>query len=258
MITKTADYTIFNKSLFNREIQEKNVTKIMRSLRRKNLLKNRPILVDKDLNVIDGQHRLEAAKRLNMPVWYEVQEDITPEDIILLNDNQRLWDNNAYLNFYVEKGNEHYIRLKSFILENGISLSTAFAVLGLKIGNGGNYMRKDGAGDEPNPFKGGRFIFPEAADQIEAVHILKKSKEIIDYIKPKVEGNHRYLEGPHMRRALYIFLSIKAVDFDVFMGKLAQRLDLVRPCSRISEFVNVFKQIYNFKNRNPITLEEVV
>lgn len=255
-ILKTTNYDMFNKSDYNRPILEKNVLKLMRSLKAKNLLKNRPILVDKDLNVQDGQHRLEAAKRLNIPVYYEVQEDLTPEDMVRLNDNQALWNNNNYLNFHVQKGNLEYIKLNNFLKEHKISLATAFAILGQK--QFGRPKYRDMTDEEPNIFKAGKFVFPANADQLDAVDILNKSRQIIDYAMPKLEGQNKYLEGPHFRRALYIFLSIKAVDFDVFMQKLQQRLDLVRPCSRISDFVTILKQIYNFRNRNPITLEEMV
>lgn len=254
MIQQTEDYNIFKLSPHNRELKERNINKLIRSLKAKNLLRNRPILVDKEMNIVDGQHRLEAAKRLNIPIWYEVQEDLVPEDIIRLNDNAKMWENIDYLKFHVEKGNVEYIKLQSFITEHGLSLATAFAILGLKF----SAKRKNSDGQFiPHPFKAGMFQFPPAINLAESVEILIKSKEIIDYIKPKLDGNNKYLEGPHFRRALYVFLSIRSVDFSVFMTKLPYRIDLIRPCSRLADFINILKQIYNFHNRNPITVDDI-
>ena len=89
MIKETSDYDIFKKHVHNRPLVEGNILKILKSIQFKNLLKYRPILIDKDYRVIDGQHRLEAAKRLCISVFYEMKTDVEHVDIKLLNDNQK-------------------------------------------------------------------------------------------------------------------------------------------------------------------------
>jgi len=248
MIKETIDYEIFKKHGHNRELVESNVMKIMRSIQIKNLLEYRPILVNSKMEIIDGQHRLEAAKRLGIRVFYEVKKDAEMSDIVLLNDNLKTWHREDYLNYYCTEGLEHYKKLNSFMNKNNVNVTTALVVLG----------RKTNGVDGNKSFKQGKFIFPSAVEEIESVKILEFSQQIIDYINPKLEGNHRYIHGASFRRGLYKFLSIKAVEQSVFMEKIYYRMDLIRPCSRVSDFINIFKMIYNFRNRNPITLDEFV
>jgi hypothetical protein len=255
-VKETKNYTIFQKHAHNRELTEGNVLKIMRSLQVKNLLEYRPILVDAKMRIIDGQHRLEAAKRLDIPVYYQMQEELIPSDIIQFNDKSKPWAREDYLNFWCTEGNVQYIKLKNFMDKNKISLSTSLAVLGLSSGTTAH--KRGNPTGRSSEFKEGKFVFPSAHEEVNSINILHRSQEIIDYINPKIEGYHRYIHGPAFRRALYVFLSIKAVEHDVFMDKLAHRMDLVRPCSRITDYVHIFKMIYNWHNRNPITLDEFV
>lgn len=247
MLKQTLDYSIFKKHDHNRVLCESNINKIMRSIKIKNLLQYRPILVDKEMRVIDGQHRLEAAMRLQIPIFYDTKEDVSTDDIILLNDNSKNWGREDYLNYHCAQGNVEYLKLRSFLTENKINLSLGLSILCINQKND----NKNG-GD----FKNGRIIFPTAHEVINSVHILSHSREIIEYIHPKMDGAHRFIFGAHFRRGLYLFLSIKAVEFPIFMDKLAHRMDLIRPCARIQDFVNIFKLIYNWRNRNPITLDE--
>lgn len=248
MAEKTTNYEMFKKHEHNRMISEGNVLRIMNSIKARNLLEFRPIDVDANMRVIDGQHRLEAAKRLQIPIFYEIKKSLKKEDIVLLNDNSKNWTREDYLNYYVQEGNEEYIKFKRFIERNNLSVAMGLVILGLASAKKERH--------EPAPFKAGKLKFPDAAHEIDAMKILDQSREVVDYISPKLEGNHQYIHGPVFRRALYIFLSIGAVEFTTFMEKLAYRIDLIRPCSRLVGFVNIFKMIYNFRNRYPITLDE--
>ena len=51
---------------------EKLIKNLMQSISYRNLLAWRPIIVTKNFLVIDGLHRLEAAKRLGVEIYYEV------------------------------------------------------------------------------------------------------------------------------------------------------------------------------------------
>jgi hypothetical protein len=248
MIKSTKNYDMFKKNDFNRELVESNVLKIMRSIQTKNLLEFRPLMVDPDMSIIDGQHRLEAARRLDLPVYFEVKADACKEDIILLNDNSRQWSREDYLHYFCESGNVEYLKLKNFMNDHKINLTTALVIIG-KPGDAHN--TKLGTG---SLFKNGKFKFPSQVEKEESIRILKFSNDIISYISSKCEPGSTYLQGAHFRRALYIFLSIRAVEKEVFMDKLAYKMDIVRPCARLKDYIKMFKTIYNWKNRNPLDM----
>lgn len=89
MVQSTNDYTMFQKCKSNRELDPGNIKRIKSSILAKNLLHLRPILVSKNFEIIDGQHRLEAARLLKVPIFYQIHEESDFEDVILLNANQK-------------------------------------------------------------------------------------------------------------------------------------------------------------------------
>jgi hypothetical protein len=73
-----------------------------------------PIVVDKQMRVIDGQHRLAAAQILGAEIFY-IQEDIERSDISLLNSNQKNWTAMDYINYYTVEKNPAFLQLSQLI-----------------------------------------------------------------------------------------------------------------------------------------------
>ena len=69
MTLKTSDYSIFKKFPGNRDINPLNLRKITNSIKMHNMLDLKPIIVTESMEVTDGQHRLEAAKVLGVPIF---------------------------------------------------------------------------------------------------------------------------------------------------------------------------------------------
>ena len=81
MIVKTTDYSIFKKINGNRGISHSHVTKLTAAIARRNLLQLFPIIVNEKMEIVDGQHRLWAAKRLKLPIYYEKMKEAGLEEI---------------------------------------------------------------------------------------------------------------------------------------------------------------------------------
>lgn len=110
----TIDYNIFKEISSNREVDPRHVKRLMVAINRKNLLHVNPIKVNESLQVIDGQHRLEAAKELGVPIYFEVS-DMTRQDISTLNSNQKNWTAMDYVNFYTVEKNEPFVKFSNLI-----------------------------------------------------------------------------------------------------------------------------------------------
>ena len=78
-----------------------------------------PIIVSSDYLVIDGQHRLEACKKLNLPVAYRMVDGDSQELMVTLNRTQRPWSTEDYIHKYVKQGNESYIALERELANYG-------------------------------------------------------------------------------------------------------------------------------------------
>lgn len=113
-MNRTKDYNIFKDFSSNREVDPKHVKKLVRAISSRNLLPVNPIIVSNDMKVIDGQHRLEAAKTLGVEIYY-IQGEINRKDISRLNSNQKNWNTMDYINFYTIEGVKEFIEFSKLV-----------------------------------------------------------------------------------------------------------------------------------------------
>ena len=246
-IKSTTDYKMFKKHSCNRLVIDSHVNMLMKSISTHNLLEYRPIIVNSEMEIIDGQHRLEAAWKLGVPIFYLVRRDLEiTKDILVLNAAQKAWSNEDFLNYYVGTRVASYLRLKEYMQEKTLPLRVALTVLGRTLG-----------GDTSVNFKNGNFQFPEAEELQECEERYSEVKKVIEYITLKTVGPKMHLHGPVFFRALISFFNIKTIVFQDFMVRLPYRMDQIRPCARVTEYTKIFRDIYNYKNRDPLSFEQV-
>ena len=111
-ILETTDYEIFKPLLGNRD--RKSEGKIIDSIQRVGYIIS-PLIVNENMEVIDGQNRLAALKALELPVHYIIQPGLGIEECRQLNIGQTNWGVADYVYSYAELGNESYGRLASLV-----------------------------------------------------------------------------------------------------------------------------------------------
>lgn len=119
----------------NRKINRSHVTKISKSMREKNLLKDLPILIKKENDgfyVIDGQHRLSAALLIGADVWCKEVSNMSRDDIARINSINRKWSKEMYLDHFCKNGNKEYIKFKKY--------SDAAKAIGIGFGVAGKIL----------------------------------------------------------------------------------------------------------------------
>lgn len=239
---KTTDYSMFKKHPSNREISNTNLQRIISSIKSRNLLEFRPMLVNQHFEVIDGQHRLEAAKTLGVEIYYTVDPTSAPEDIMILNNNQKVWDLDSYLNYHLSFGNVEYQKFTEFQRMEG-----------LNIREGMNLLR--GLSDcSRAKFREGGFKFPSALQYGKLSDLLSKFKSIMDLIeRMKIDGK-QVSSKYKFREALIEFLRSEDVDFEILRHKISINLDKVRLCATAGGYLIMLRDIYNWKNKNPMSL----
>ena len=110
----TKDYSIFKRLVGNRDIPETRISKIVESIQTIGWVHN-PIIVNENMEVIDGQGRLTALQRLKMPVEYIIAEGAGNKECIYMNMNMVNWKLPDFIKSYAEQGNENYQRLLSLM-----------------------------------------------------------------------------------------------------------------------------------------------
>lgn len=238
-VLKTKDYEIFKRNAANRPYNEDNIKKLMNSIAVRNKMHLNPVIVDKEMRIMNGQHRVEAAKRIGAEVYYIIDEEAKVEDMILMNANQKNWQLSDYLNYYCQRNHSDYVQLDQFIKEHQVSIMQIRALMGESSNFSDN-------------FKKGKYIFPKK-DKFEKFESrLKNLRYVQNYIATKIPNTKIAYDGSHFMHALLEFFNIKKVDVGVFFEKLEYKLDLLRPCTNRIAYMMIFKSIYNFKNANPI------
>lgn len=106
-----------------------------------------PIFVNEDMIVIDGQHRLEYAKRTNTPIEYIVIQGLDEDAIVKLNTTQKSWSTLDYIEAYANEGNQSYIDLITLLKRFNKLQATVIASIATNSSYGGGVTAsiKDGS-----------------------------------------------------------------------------------------------------------------
>lgn len=124
IVKRTKNYNRFSLASTNREVNEAHVRDLVSSISEANLLPHNPIVVNAKYEVIDGQHRLEAAKRLGLEIFYTVAPKSSIKHTRLINRTNRPWNLRNYLESYAKEGKTDYIALLDFCDTYGLPVST--------------------------------------------------------------------------------------------------------------------------------------
>lgn len=237
---KTSNYKRFKFLPSNRPLNKQLVEDLVSSIKQKNLLEFRPILVDEHFGIIDGQHRLMAAQNLGVEVYYQIKKGASVADMLTLNAVQCKWTWTDFLNAYVAEKNQNYIKLKAFMEKHSMILPCALAVFELKA-----KTEKDAA-----IFKQGKFIYPKEESEFNAK--AECFSEICQLIKTKTIEKYNFRLNKSFCYAFCTFMNAEEMNYMTFLKKLMVRLDRVKRCVTEKDYLLMLVSIYNYKNQQPI------
>jgi len=129
----TTNYDQFKMVNCNRQVKSRNIAMLRESIEKEDLLPYNPILVNENMEVLDGQTRLAVCKELGHEVYYIVKPSLTNtyneyECVKDLNINQNSWDTYDYLNYWVNNQSAIYLEFKEFMQEHNLSVATAYVL----------------------------------------------------------------------------------------------------------------------------------
>lgn len=230
----TKDFNKFVLMRGNRKVVEQHVLNLMKRMQEQgNLTTHFPIIVNERMEVIDGQHRLEALKRLSSmnlknpegeTIWtpfYRVETGLTLQAVRDINNGHRNWLWQDYMTSYVNEGKEQYERFQNLIRHFGLSFSTTlrFCVLGEK--------RMSRA------FREGELII---VDHQKAFQLLKWYKEVSDasnhHTEPFATTMHKIMQHPEY-------------DHRRMVRKMELYHTVLKKFVRISDYMRAIEDIYN-------------
>ena len=137
---ETRDYDKFIIPRHQRLQRESGVKAVMKSISTYGVISaiscRRSKSYNDKLEVYNGQHTLQACKRLNVPVVYNVFEGVSNRVIMAIHGASKSWGMEDYLKYGIEDGIDSYLFLNKMYKEEKIPLT------GLIIMYGGSYGNK--------------------------------------------------------------------------------------------------------------------
>lgn len=145
-VYETYDYDKFKKLEGNRRVLDRRKAKIKRSMEDVGQIMN-PSIVNENLEIIDGQGRIETDQELGMPVHYIIVEGTGLKECVALNLGQTNWKPIDYVESYAARGNENYIRFLDLINQYpliGLQIIYGVATNSINVGGAGTRVLKEG------------------------------------------------------------------------------------------------------------------
>jgi len=218
---ETKEYGKFKFLKTNRTLKESNVKKIQESIQEWGYIPGRPILVDEDFNIVDGQHRFEALKNLDLSIHYEVIKGNVIAKTMALNSRQSPWQIKDYVKSYSDQNIDCYRRMWKFEEKYKLGMSNTITLCMGSKKSPSNSIRK-----------GILFLFEEQSD------------EIADYLM-SVEKLPFYKTDKFVKS---IFIAYKKLD-EKHMSILRTNILKVPRCASVSDYLIAFENIINYKKR---------
>ena len=240
VVYRTRDYSKFKFSKNNRNLDEAQVNKLVKSMKQKKI--TTIITVNNDMEIKDGQHRFESLKQLNEDVIYFKDHTIDDDQdyMIISNNNNKNWVNDDYLQLHLKKEKQkypfNYNSMPYHIFQQGRDRGISFGSLIKLVYNYENKNLSDG-------FRSGNLTIRDNKDFFEKC----------DYLKRAMNVNIKICKHRCFQSALINFLRRDDFDAEYFLRKIEKDPYLLKPHSTITGFENIIKEIYNYRNKNKIS-----
>lgn len=208
------------------------------------MLEAAPILVNEKMQVIDGNHRLEAAKQLDLEVYFQVISGADSDTMILLNTAQKKWSFSDYVNFYACQGKKPYLILAD--LSKKYKLPTSFMARHLCTRLGGNALErvKLGKMDDISDDKVASFI--------KRMETVLKAKEILMSAPISHIIRYAFNRSCRLLESLLLLVNDDRFNLATLEKKISIRSDKLAVYTTSRAYTAAIKEIYNYRNQEPI------
>jgi hypothetical protein len=226
-IFETTNYNLFKLRNDNRDVKENIVKERMISI---NAYGQRDtIKCSKDYVVSDGQHRLEACRRLGVPVKYSFEySPLNTQQLADLQTENSSWKAGDFTKSYIVSGNENYIQYDKFIKTyKEFQHSTALLILS-------NATKRNGVFEQA--FKDGFFKVTNSLRAYRNADILR-SLGI-------------YYKGYNKQGFVVTILTMvnhKEFSIERLMRKMPKRCRSIQDFSKTEDYLEVMQDLYNWK-----------
>lgn len=218
----------------NRDVN--NIRRIKRSIEKVGQVLA-PILVNEKMQIVDGQHRLEAFKEMGLPVPYIIQKGAGIDECRAMNVAMTNWTTKNFIQSYSDEGILSYqyldILVKRFTGKIGVEgVIYTCSPDGCPATGGSNYL----------PIKEGRFVLTEK-EYFEAEKRLDGMTALgfVDFMK-----KHEMHQRTFVPAVVYAFQHPDVSPEKLMKALNRNPMNVIR-CSSIEDQLRNFDELYNYK-----------
>lgn len=226
----TDEYDVFRRLPGNRAVSERHVQNLMDAMRENDLFV--PILVNQDYEVIDGQHRLEARRRLGIPVPYYWTDGLGLPEVQKLNSTQKGWTNGDYTKAYIELGNQNYVQYEWFRRRYGLPHIPSVWLL---TGAEGKYLSQI--------FKNGELV-------VRDLEGAKVKATMLGSLAPYFS----HWKDAAFVKAFMFCLNRTGFDFKRLLHRVKQNPTMLKPAPTIDGYMLLIEEVYNYRATQKVPL----
>lgn len=227
-IQSTQDYTLFKRISGNRIVSQPHVKRLLEAIKdNPQTITYNPIIVNERMEVIDGQHRLEAIKKVELPVYYIKVDDLGLETVQKLNSVSKMWSPMDYAKSFAENGNEDYKIYIDFKIRFKFNHDVIMKYLSL---------------DKPmtgSLFKQGRLVIPNIARSYELATYLQDMQQFYDRIGYRNAAN-----------GFLIIAQSPNYDHKRMYRQMKNYAQIINEQPLANDYAREFERIYNYRQRN--------
>jgi hypothetical protein len=229
----TTDYFLFKSIEGNRNKNLLHINRLKDSMTEKYLFT--VIIVNENYEIIDGQHRFEVIKELNLPMHYIICDGYGLNEVHLLNQNSKNWNSDDYLEAYCNLNYPHYLNYAIFKDRYKFGHSVCMAIANNIASSANTAHVKD--------FYKGEFLFKD----------FKKACSLAE----KIEILGQYYEGNKRRSFVLAMLQLFKNDnfeFTELLQKLKTQPTALVDCSNTTQYISLIEEIYNYRRKVKVGL----
>ena len=248
-VYKTNNLSMFKQIDGNRIPNIQHVRRLSDSIRVYGMKCN-PILVNERMEVIDGQHRLMAAKEAESFVYYIIVDGYSLNEVHTLNLNQKNWTKKDFMEGYANMGIESYIKLKNFVEKNDdYSFNDCIALCSNISGSSSSDINQKIRQDNYKNYNMVE-VFQEGTWKGKDFNLAQDWVNKIRMIKSYYVGYNR---SAFVGTMIVLFQN-KNFDFNEFMHKLRLQPTALVDCANREQYKTLIEDIYNYRSRNKVSL----
>lgn len=238
----TSKHDLFTSYEHQRKIKPAHAAKIAASMRKFGYLPSKPLQVyrrDGKLHLLDGHHRLNAAKELGIPVYYVIETERSEQTVGPENMTVLRWNNQDFVGLFSGKGNEAYEVLAKYN-NMGFPVQQAASLLVGDSAHSTNACRS--IADGTFKVKTTRYC-----DAIAGIWFKSDGvRRVIDACP--------FITGRTFIEAMSMLLHVDQFEHETLAKKILNNPMMLNKCADRMQALEMLEEIYNFRSQVKLPL----